>query len=230
MTTTHTDPSTSGDERPDHDLGALRQDYKRGALDEGSVSADPVEQFATWFEEARSSDLPEPNAMIVATVSAEGQPTARTVLLKGFGPDGFRFFSNYDSQKGRDLAGNPRVGLLFYWGELERQVRIDGDAHRLDRQASADYFHTRPRGSQISAAASPQSEPLPGREALDRLFTEAEDRFGEDDEVPLPDFWGGYVVVPRRFEFWQGRRSRRHDRVTYERDAEGAWRIGRLAP
>ncbi len=213
-----------------HDLADLRRDYKRGALDEGSVRPDPVDQFAAWFEEAQAADQTEPNAMIVATVSPEGQPTARTVLLKGFGPDGFRFFSNYESQKGSDLAANPQVGLLFYWAELERQVRIDGEARQLDREATLTYFRSRPRGSQVSALASPQSRPIGGRPELDALFERAE-ATNADGDVPLPDFWGGYLVVPRRFEFWQGRPSRRHDRVIYERDTAGPrWVIGRLAP
>jgi pyridoxamine 5'-phosphate oxidase len=215
-------------DQPSTSLADLRRDYKRGELDEGSVLADPIAQFGAWFEEVQAADLTEPNAMIVATVSPDGQPTARTVLLKGFGPDGFRFFSNYESRKGQDLAANDRVGLLFYWAELERQVRVDGRAARLDRAATETYFHSRPRGSQVSALASPQSEPIAGRAELDRLFQEAEARVG-DGAVPLPDYWGGYLVVPERFEFWQGRPSRRHDRVTYTRIDDG-WRIGRLAP
>ena len=215
---------------PNHDLADLRRDYKRGALDETSVQADPVDQFAAWFDEVQAADLTEPNAVIVATASPDGNPSVRTVLLKGFGPDGFRFFSNFDSQKGRDIAANSRVALLFYWAELERQVRIDGVAGQLDREATRAYFHSRPRGSQLSALASPQSEPIAGRAELDALFERAESDH-PTDEVPLPDFWGGYLVVPRRFEFWQGRPSRRHDRITYELPTNGeSWSIGRLAP
>ncbi|HEV2527275.1 MAG TPA: pyridoxamine 5'-phosphate oxidase [Thermomicrobiales bacterium] len=218
------------DTTPDHDLADLRQDYKRGALDEESVRPDPVDQFAVWFYEARSANLTEPNAMIVATVSAAGLPSARTVLLKGFGADGFRFYTNYESQKGRDIAANGRIALLFYWAELERQVRIDGTVERLDRETTRAYFNSRPRGSQLSALASPQSRPIDSRDALDAMFEHAEAEH-DSGEVPLPDYWGGYLVVPARFEFWQGRPSRRHDRITYEHTPGTAgWSIGRLAP
>ena len=212
-------------------LADLRRDYQRGELDESSVASDPVDQFRTWFDEASASQIVEPNAMIVSTVAPDGSPSSRTVLLKGYGPDGFRFYSNYDSQKGRDLAANDRIALLFYWGELERQVRIEGTARRLDRATSLEYFRGRPRSSQLSALASRQSEPMRDRAELDRIFAETEARFADQD-VPLPEDWGGYLVVPHRFEFWQGRRSRRHDRITYEPDAstDGGWRVGRLAP
>ena len=212
-------------------LADLRRDYQRGELDESSVASDPVDQFRTWFNEASASQIVEPNAMMVSTVAPDGAPSSRTVLLKGYGPDGFRFYSNYDSKKGRDLAANDRIALLFYWAELERQVRIEGTARRLDRATSLEYFRGRPRGSQLSALASRQSEPVRDRAELDRIFAETRARFTGQD-VPLPEDWGGYLVVPHRFEFWQGRRSRRHDRVTYESDApaRGSWRVGRLAP
>ena len=213
---------------PSTSLADLRQDYKLGELDEGSVDADPVEQFRRWFDEASASQIVEPNAMIVSTVAPDGAPSSRTVLLKGYGADGFRFYSNYDSQKGRDLAANDRIAVIFYWGELERQVRIEGHAQRLARATSQAYHETRPRKSQLSALASRQSQPMTGRAELDAAFAETERAVGDGD-VPLPDDWGGYLVVPRRFEFWQGRRSRRHDRVTYERRETG-WQIGRLAP
>lgn len=209
-------------------LADLRQDYKLGELDEASVDADPVEQFRRWFDEASASQIVEPNAMIVSTVSADGAPSSRTVLLKGYGADGFRFYSNYDSQKGQDLAANDRIAVIFYWGELERQVRIEGTARRLDRARSLAYHQNRPRKSQISALASRQTQPMADRVELDAAFAETEREVGDGD-VPLPDDWGGYLVVPHRFEFWQGRRSRRHDRVTYER-SEGGWEVGRLAP
>lgn len=209
-------------------LADLRQDYKLGELNESSVAPDPVEQFRRWFDEASASQIVEPNAMIVSTVSPEGWPSSRTVLLKGYGADGFRFYSNYDSQKGHELATNERIAVLFYWGELERQVRVEGTARRLSRETSREYFRTRPHKSQISALASRQSQPMRDRDELDRIFADAEARY-EEGEVPLPDDWGGYLVVPHRFEFWQGRRSRRHDRVTYERQDAG-WRLGRLAP
>ncbi len=209
-------------------LADLRKDYQLGELDESSVDADPVEQFRRWFDEASASQIVEPNAMIVSTVSADGTPSSRVVLLKGYGADGFRFYSNYDSQKGHELAANDRIAVLFYWGELERQVRIEGIVRRLDRATTLEYHHSRPRKSQISALASRQSQPMADRAELDAAFAETE-REVDDGEVPLPDDWGGYLVVPHRFEFWQGRRSRRHDRVTYERNETG-WEIGRLAP
>lgn len=209
-------------------LADLRRDYQMGALDESSVAADPVAQFRAWYDEATASRIVEPNAMIVSTVSPDGWPSSRTVLLKGYGPDGFRFYSNYDSQKGRDIARNDRIAALFYWGELERQVRIEGTVRRLDRETTLEYFRSRPHGSQISALASRQSQPIADRDHLDHVFRETESRVGDGD-VPLPDDWGGYLIVPRRFEFWQGRRSRRHDRVTYEWNGD-AWAVGRLAP
>lgn len=209
-------------------LADLRQDYQKGELDQDSVAPDPVEQFRRWFDEATGSKLLEPNAMTIATVSPDGQPSARIVLLKGYGPDGFRFYSNYASQKGAEITANSRVALLFYWGELERQVRIEGIAQGLDRETTLEYHRSRPRKSQISATASRQTQPVPDRAALDRIFEDAEARF-EGQDVPLADDWGGYLVVPNRFEFWQGRRSRRHDRVVYEPDGDG-WRTGRLAP
>lgn len=210
-------------------LADLRKDYQLGELDESSVDADPVEQFRRWFDEASASQIVEPNAMIVSTVSAEGTPSSRVVLLKGYGADGFRFYSNYDSLKGHDLAANDRIAVLFYWGELERQVRIEGLARRLDRATTREYHQSRPRKSQISALASRQSQPMASRAELDDVFAVTEREVGDNGDVPLPDDWGGYIVVPRRFEFWQGRRSRRHDRVTYERNATD-WEIGRLAP
>ena len=209
-------------------LADLRQDYKLGELDEASVASDPVEQFRVWFDEASASQIVEPNAMIVSTVSPDGWPSSRTVLLKGYGSDGFRFYSNYGSQKGQDLAANDRIAALFYWGELERQVRIEGTTRKLDRAISAEYFRTRPHKSQISALASRQSRPMRDRAELEQIFATV-DAESAEGEVPLPDDWGGYLVVPRRFEFWQGRRSRRHDRVTYEWTSDG-WQIGRLAP
>lgn len=214
---------------PSVSIADLRREYRRNVLDESSVAADPLVQFDTWFREAQASELPEPNAMIVATVSAEGQPSARAVLLKGYGPQGFLFYTNYDSHKGRDLAANPRCALLFYWAELERQIRIEGIAERLSREASAEYFRSRPWGSQVSALASPQSEVIASRADLEARFAAIEAEY-QGREVPLPENWGGYRVVASRYEFWQGRPSRRHDRIQYRLDDEARWVIERLAP
>ena len=215
---------------PITDPSQLRVDYKRAALSERDAASDPFELFTRWFDEAVAAAIPEPNAMTLATVDAAGRPTARIVLMKGVDARGVVFHTNYDSRKGRDLAANPRAALLFFWVGLERQVRIDGAAERVSAEDSDAYFAARPRGSQISAWASPQSEQLPDRAALERRYAEAEARFAAaGDAVPRPPNWGGYRVVPEAFEFWQGRRSRLHDRIAYRQDA-GAWSIGRLAP
>src|SRR5215213_7341111 len=185
-------------------LAELRRDYTAGGLAEEEVDPDPFRQFALWFEQARTATGHEPNAMTVATVGADGLPAARILLLKGFDERGFVFYTNYESDKGRQLEENPRVALLFYWPELERQVRISGDIERVSREDSERYFHSRPRGSQIGAAISRQSAVIPNRQvlvdAVDRM-----EREHEGSEIPLPDFWGGYRVRPSWIEFWQGR-------------------------
>ncbi|HTQ01414.1 MAG TPA: pyridoxamine 5'-phosphate oxidase [Casimicrobiaceae bacterium] len=213
---------------PPVNLAELRTEYKRASLDESDVARDPFVQFAQWFDAARTSAVPEPNAMTLATVDAAGRPAARIVLLKEVDARGFVFYTNYESRKGRELLARRDAALLFFWAELERQVRIEGAVEMVDAATADAYFRTRPRLSRIGAWASPQSEPLPGRAALERSFAEADRRY-PGEEVPRPPHWGGYRVVPVSIEFWQGRVSRLHDRIEYRRDGE-SWRIGRLAP
>jgi len=206
----------------------MRREYARGALAEADVDADPVVQFGRWFQQAEEAGLLEPTAMTLATATPDGRPSARMVLLRGFDQRGFVFYSNYDSRKGAELAANPLAALVFWWGELERQVRVEGRVERTSRPESEAYFRSRPPGSQLSAAASPQSQVIEGRAALERRVAQLLARH-PDGQVPLPPFWGGYRVVPEVVEFWQGRPNRLHDRLRYRRAGDG-WRIERLAP
>lgn len=208
-------------------IADLRKEYAREALDEAHTDADPFKQFARWWDEATNSQLPEPNAMTLATADANGRPAARTVLLKGFDDSGFVFFTNYESRKGTELAANPRACLLFFWPELERQVRIDGDVARVDAAESDEYFRSRPLASRIGAWASPQSQVIPGRAWLLARAAEMGLRHGLSPE--RPPHWGGFRVRPFAIEFWQGRPSRLHDRLLYTR-AGDAWQRQRLAP
>jgi len=211
------------------DLSDLRREYEKGGLAEGDLAADPVEQFRAWFAQALAVDAKDANAMTLATADREGRPSARIVLLKGVDARGFVFFTNYESEKGRELAENPRAALVFYWPLLDRQVRVEGEVTRTSREESAAYFASRPLGARLGAWASRQSQPLRGREDLERALAEVAARY-EGGEVPLPDSWGGYRLAPSVMEFWQGRPSRLHDRLRYERSPEGSWRVARLFP
>ena len=208
-------------------LAELRTDYKLASLDEGDVAASPFTQFDKWFGEATKAELPEPNAMTLATSDASGRPSARVVLIKEYDERGMVFFTNYQSHKGQDLAANNRAALLFFWPELERQIRIEGRVETVSAADSDEYYKSRPVLSRIGAWASPQSEVLPSRTALEARFAAFSAAHGENP--PRPAHWGGYRVVPSFFEFWQGRRSRLHDRICY-RLSGGTWKLERLAP
>lgn len=213
------------------DLAALREEYARGGLTEADLEPEPIAMFRRWFDDAVDAGLHEPNAMVVATVGPDLAPSARYVLLKGLSEDGFVFYTNTSSRKGGELAANPRCALLFPWHPLERQVRVDGVASPLPREAVEGYFAGRPRGSQLGAWASHQSQMVSSREELEESYDEVERRF-EGRDVPPPEEWGGYIVRPLAVEFWQGRPGRMHDRLVYRRsgDLEAAWRVERLAP
>jgi pyridoxamine 5'-phosphate oxidase len=207
----------------------MRKDYSRQSLDASDVLRDPVAQFQKWFEEARQAALAEPNAMHLSTVNAEGKPAGRVVLLKGIEEGQFIFYTNYQSRKGQELAHTPWAALTFFWIELERQVRIEGKVSKVARQTSDSYFHSRPRGSQIGAWVSPQSEVIPGRDFLKNRQQTLEDQFA-GQEVPLPEHWGGFALIPEMIEFWQGRPSRLHDRIRFTLNEQQEWIIERLAP
>jgi pyridoxamine 5'-phosphate oxidase len=210
-------------------LADLRKNYSLGSLDAADVDADPIRQFQTWFAQALDAQLPEPNAMTVATVDAEGRPAARILLIKGVDERGFVFFTNYDSRKGRELGANPHAALLFHWVELERQVRIEGRVEKTSDAESDAYYQSRPLGSRIGAWASEQSAVIDSRAQLEAREREISAQYG--DAPPRPPHWGGYRLVPTAIEFWQGRPSRLHDRIRYTREsAQAPWRIERLAP
>lgn len=232
-------------------LSDFREDYRRGSLDRATLQADPIAQFESWFEAAAGENAhsrwrkigialyklwqavcnhrpPDINAMTLATVDKNGQPSSRTVLLKTVDQRGFIFYTNYDSRKGRELAENSRAALTFFWSDLERQVCVAGSVMKLPSAESEAYFKSRPRGSQIAAWASNQSQTLPDRAALETKWREIEKQF--PGVVPLPPNWGGFVLEPDRIEFWQGRPSRLHDRFSYSRQPDGSWRIERLSP
>jgi pyridoxamine 5'-phosphate oxidase len=232
-------------------LGDVREDYQRGALDRAALNANPIAQFESWFQQAageqsqghwrkigialfklwnaiRNRRPPDINAMTLATVDRDGRPSARTVLLKSVDERGFVFFTNYDSRKGRELVENAHAALTFFWSDLERQVCVAGSVTKLPVAESAAYFRSRPRGSQLAAWASDQSAPVPDRATLEAQWRAMEERFPSD--IPLPPNWGGYILRPERLEFWQGRASRLHDRFSYIHAADGSWKIERLAP
>lgn len=209
------------------DLANIRSEYSRHELSESMVAADPFVQFDAWMAEAIAAEVNEPTAMTLSTVE-ESRPSSRVVLLKGFDDRGFVFFTNYESRKGREIGSNPNVSLNFFWPELQRQVNISGEAGRVSEEESSEYFESRPLASRIGACASAQSSVLDSRLRLEERVAELTVKYS-DGNVPLPPFWGGFRVVPDRFEFWQGRRSRLHDRIVYE-CVDDAWQIVRLSP
>jgi pyridoxamine 5'-phosphate oxidase len=209
---------------PDH-----RKDYSRFSLRKEDVDPDPIRQFACWFAEASAEGIPEPHAMTLATCTSEGRPSARIVLLRGIDDRGFAFYTNYESRKARELETNPWAALVFFWQDMERQIRVEGRVERVSPEESDGYFHSRPASSRIGAWASPQSQVIAGREELEQRCDDIQDRFA-DGAIPRPTNWGGYRLVPDAIEFWQGRPSRLHDRLRYTRRPHGHWLIERLAP
>jgi pyridoxamine 5'-phosphate oxidase len=211
-----------------HDLAQMRKSYEQAALDEGHVLPTPIDQFHHWFDEAVKSRALEPNAMTLATVGADGRPSTRVVLVKGADAQGLVWYTNYQSRKGQELAANPFAALQFFWGELERVVRIEGRVERVSDAESDAYYRSRPLGSRVGAWASPQSQVLDSRDALEAAWAAQQDALGEDPA--RPEHWGGYRLVPDRWEFWQGRPSRLHDRLVYVLQPDGHWAMQRLAP
>ncbi|GAB3814383.1 pyridoxamine 5'-phosphate oxidase [Pontibacter rugosus] len=210
-------------------IADIRINYSKQALTEDSVAATPIEQFKSWLDEAIKSEAQEPTALILSTVNAAGKPSARVVLLKDIDEEGYTFFTNYSSRKGQKLEDNPYAAITFFWPALERQVRVEGKVVKVSQEASDAYFRSRPRGSRIGAWASPQSQVIEAREVLEQRDKAFEEKFAGSDEIPRPEYWGGYQLQPELVEFWQGRPNRLHDRIVYERDGAN-WQIKRLAP
>lgn len=205
-------------------------DYGSEKLEESDVAADPIAQFAAWLAEAADRDVYEPNAMVLSTIDPDGAPSIRTVLLRGVDDRGFEFYTDYTSRKGRALLADPAVAVVFPWYTLHRQVIVFGEAHPVEREASDDYFAHRPRGAQIAAWSSDQSQPIASREALERKVRDTEERFADQEVVPRPERWGGFRIVPHHVEFWQGRTSRLHDRLVYRAAVGGGWELERVQP
>ena len=211
-------------------LAELREEYRAGFFDERNCRTNPIVQFEDWLKQAQTADCKEPNAMTLATAAVDGRPSARVVLLKEVSDAGFVFFTNYGSRKAQELKTNPFCALTFYWGDMERQVRVEGRAERISRERSDAYFRTRPKGSKLGAWASHQSEVLPSRQPLEERLADLQTKYAHIEDVPTPEFWGGYCVVPDSVEFWQGRANRLHDRIRYRRLGESSWFIERLSP
>ena len=214
----------------DRNVADLRQNYTYGGLLEEDIKADPIHQFSIWFQDATEADLLEPNAMTLATADADGKPSARIVLLKDYSDRGFVFYTNYESNKSQQLAANPQAALVFFWDKLERQVRIEGKVAKISPTESDDYFHSRPLGSQIGAWVSDQSRVINDREVLETKQRKLEQQYQNSEQIPRPEHWGGWRVIPQTIEFWQGRPSRLHDRLVYNLQSDGTWQISRLAP
>ncbi len=207
----------------------LREDYSKGELLETTIDKNPIIQFQKWFDEAVTAKVPEPNAFILATTMVDFKPSARVMLLKGVEHDAFIFFTNYESRKGKELTWNPYASMVFFWKEMQRQVRVEGRVEKITKKESEEYFHSRPRASQLGALSSAQSSVLKNREEIDKKYTELDKKY-EGKEIPKPEKWGGYKVIPHVIEFWQGRTSRLHDRLRYTHHGKTKWEIERLSP
>lgn len=207
-----------------------RKEYEKSVLIESDMASDPIQQFAEWYDGALAAGVPEPEAMTLSTATRDGRPSARIVLLRGFDREGFRFFTNYSSRKGKELADNPCAAITFHWPQLEQQVRIEGSIEKLSDAESEAYFQSRPRNSRLGAIISPQSESIANREVLEKLFVQYQKKYSENELIPRPHHWGGYRLKPSQIEFWQGRPSRLHDRIQFRNLPDGGWSIERLAP